>query len=248
MKKQEHSRVCHSIVRFLTLVFLICTCTLTVYPASFDSGYRSADEAKLLALDCLMNCAFSKEYNTDGKEGNSQPLVRWTDTIRIFVKGSPAEQDYQQLDSFIMELATHCPNIPNIRRVSSEDQANVTLTYCPLDQMGNYVPHYVDGNWGFFYYNYNEAHEIYKVQIAIASDVNSPESKHHLLMEELVGGLGLTNDHYDYSDSILYGEWTTTQQLSDLDWLMINMLYDPDLYPGISRSDAYSILYAKIIR
>ena len=60
--------------------------------------------------------------------------------------------------------------------------------------------------------------------------------------------LGLTNDHGLYSDSILYKEWTTVGQLSDVDWLMLNMLYDPDLSCGMSANQAYRILKEKITK
>ena len=54
----------------------------------------------------------------------------------------------------------------------------------------------------------------------------------HLIQEELVGALGLTNDHWDDKTSILYQGWTTTQSPSPLDWQMLNFLYSPLTHPG----------------
>ena len=160
--------------------------------------------------------------------------------------GGYSAEDDAWLNHFIMELATHCPNMPNVHRVYDRESANAVIYYCPLDQMSSHVTGYVEGNWGYFHYWYVNGGEINKIEIAIATDVNTTESKKHLLQEELIGGFGLSNDHFDYTDSILYGEWTTTQEPSDVDWLMLNMLYDPDLRIGMTASEAYDVLGSKI--
>ena len=245
MKTSSLSRHIRPLAFLLSLLILASVFTAPAFAAS-EFRYSSPEEAKYLALDCLMRCGFSSEYNPDGSLDSSRDLVRWTNTIKLYVGGQPTTEDMKQLDDFIMEIATHCPNVPNIRRVSDPGSANITLYYCPLDEMGNYVSNYVENNWGFFYFWYNGSGSIYKAELAIASDVNSPESKVHLMKEELVGALGLSNDHYQYSDSILYGEWTTTQELSDLDWLMLNMYYDPELPLFAGASHAYNLLEAKI--
>ena len=69
-----------------------------------------------------------------------------------------------------------------------------------------------------------------------------------MLREELTGLFGLGNDHELYADSILYQQWTTVGQLSDVDWLMLNMLYDPDLTCGMNATQAYKILMNKILQ
>ena len=103
------------------------------------------------------------------------------------------------------------------------------------------------GAYGFgMSYQYNGRHQIISGKIGIATDKNNRDSKRHLLREELTGLLGLTNDHELYADSILYQPWTTVGQLSDVDWLMLNMLYDPDLACGMSATQAYRILLDKI--
>ena len=63
--------------------------------------------------------------------------------------------------------------------------------------------------------------------IVIATDVTTQRDRNHLVQEELVGALGLTNDHWDDKTSILYQGWTTTQSPSPLDWQMLNFLYSP---------------------
>ena len=67
-------------------------------------------------------------------------------------------------------------------------------------------------------------------------------ARNHLLLEEITGGLGLANDIDTEKDSILYQPWTTTQQLSDLDWQLLNLLYDRRVTPGMDTETALRAL------
>lgn len=235
--------------RLLSALFVLTLliCAVPVRPAFADRNFSYTDvqDARLKALDCLMICGFTVEWNDAGTANAATTLTRWETPIRIFVTGSPSSDDLDQLNKFIMELATHCPNLPNISLVDSEREANVVFYYGPLDTLARHVDYYHEG-WGSFSYQYNGRHQIISGKIGIATDKNNRDSKRHLLREELTGLLGLTNDHDLYADSILYQPWTTVSQLSDVDWLMLNMLYDPDLACGMSATQAYRVLLDKI--
>ena len=232
----------------LALAFLLFAAPAGTSLADRMFSYSDAQDARLQALDCLMTCGFSAEWNSEGIFNAATALSRWEGPIRICLTGSPSSDDRQQLNQFIMEIATHCPNVPNIHLVNSEQDADVTIYYGPLNTLAQHVNYYHEGNWGAFSYHYNSRHVIVSGKVGIATDKNNAASKRHLLREELIGVLGLTNDHSMYSDSILYQEWTTVGQLSDVDWLMLNMLYDPDLSCNMSAAEARRILLEKIMR
>jgi len=63
----------------------------------------------------------------------------------------------------------------------------------------------------------------------------------HLIREELTQSLGLMDDSYAYPDSIFYQEWTATQEYSDIDRKLIEMLYLEETRPGMSREQVESI-------
>lgn len=232
----------------LALALLICCVPVCSAFAARNFTCTDVQDARLRALDCLMTCGFSVEWNDAGTANAATPLTRWETPIRICVTGSPSADDKDQLNKFIMELATHCPNMPNISLVASELEANVVIYYGPLNKLSQHVDYYHEGNWGAFSYQYNGNYEIVSGKVGIATDKNNRASKRHLLREELVGLFGLANDHEVYADSILYQQWTTVGQLSDVDWLMLNMIYDPDLSCGMSAGQAYRILMDKILQ
>ena len=79
-------------------------------------------------------------------------------------------------------------------------------------------------------------------EFGIATDVTDQKARNHLIQEEFIGALGLLNDHFLYSDSILYQPWTTVQQPSEVDWLMLNILYSPRLSPGMDKNKIHGVL------
>jgi hypothetical protein len=50
-----------------------------------------------------------------------------------------------------------------------------------------------------------------------------------------------------YADSIVYQPWTEVQELSEIDWLMLNMVYSPHVDSGMSYKEVYAVLYPTIV-
>lgn len=211
---------------------------------TYGDTYDTAAEARLLALECLEICGFSSEYGSDQRDA----LIRWDGRLYVQVKGSPTQQDREELQKFLTELGMRVPEMPSIFLTDRDDQANVTIYYAPLSELPDLIPGYVEGNWGFFYVWWTDAYQIYQGTIGIATDVTNQRQRNHLMREELVGALGLCNDHDLYEDSILYQPWTEVQTLSELDWLMLNMLYSPSVQPGMTYDEVYTIIENRYLR
>ena len=62
-----------------------------------------------------------------------------------------------------------------------------------------------------------------------------------------MNGLGLLNDHLLYSDSVIYQNYNNNMP-TEMDWLMLNMVYSSLLWPGVARAQAEEILLAEILR
>lgn len=201
-------------------------------------------ERRRQALYGFLDAAFSPEYAGDNRDF----LLRWTVPIRVSIAGDYTREEEAFFEEFLTSLnQAELDTFPGISRVHPDDIPNMVITYCPLQQMGNYVQGYVPGNWGMFYYYYKRGALVH-ADIAIATDVTSREDRQHLLLEEIVGALGLTNDIYTYSDSIIYQPWTTVQQLSDLDWLMLSYLYSDRLTLGMNAVQAYGRLLPTLVQ
>ena len=229
-----------SSVRKITAVFFVILAILCplLFPAGAEAFRYSDDTAAArAALALLRECAFIPEYG----DGTEQPLCRWEDEITVWAGGGPTREDLQALDAFLAELNRRLPGFPGIRRVRRDTDAAVRVWFVPGYMLSLYIEGYVEGNWGFFSFNHPGG-KIVSARIGIASDLTEQEDRNHLILEELVGALGLPGDHSRYSDSILYDGWTTSQSLSDVDWRMLDMLYSPVLSPGMLWPDARDAL------
>lgn len=222
-------------------VILACLALLVLFssPVSAERVFRPPNEeaAERLALSLLEQCAFHPEYGPEGE----QPLTRWEGEIRVWVGGKTTVEDLRTLDAFLAELSLRVNGLPPLRRVRQDQNANIRIWFVPGYLLKHYIEGYVEGNWGFFHVDHPRNVSI-SARIGIAEDLTEQEDRNHLILEELVGALGLPGDHEIYTDSILYQGWTTTQQLSDVDWRMLNMLYSPALSPGMTWAEAEQAL------
>lgn len=200
----------------------------TPAPAATPAATASADAS----TEYFLELAFSAEYGGDGI------LCRWEAPISIEVHGNPTREDLATLQALLDDFP-QVPGLPPVRRVAGG--GNVQLFFVPLEGLGNVVPGYVPGNWGFFYTLYDKG-VIHSAWVGIATDVTDQAQRNHLILEEMTQMLGLFSDSNRYEDSIFYGPWTQTQQLSSLDWEVLRLLYSARLKPGMTRSEARAAL------
>ncbi len=184
------------------------------------------------ALECLEHCAFTPEYGTAHNK-----LIRWASPLRISVNGDYTSEDLAALDRFIALLNDAVPHIPQVSRINS-GTGNITVWFGPLDETDSHVDGYQPDNWGYAHYYFDGRGVIYRGQVAIATDVTTQRERNHLIQEELFCLLGLTNDHNCRKDSIIYQRWTDVQAPNAIDWLMLQMVYNPAVSPGMDVSEA----------
>ncbi len=187
--------------------------------------------------EAFVIAAFTSEYGPSvGK------LRRWAKPIKIAVEGPATAEDLRTLDHFIALLNLRVNGLPKVSLAKGKEKANLTITYAPLDELPRIEKGYVPGNWGLFLYWWDGGYRINKARVLLATDVTTQEARNHLLLEEIVGLLGLANDIDSHPDSIIYQPWTTVQHLSELDWELLDLLYDSRLKPGMSLKQANKAL------
>ena len=229
-------RIEKKITAGLMVLLLVLICSVS--PADTVFSFSDEKTATRKALELFRLCAFYPEYGS----GKEEPLSRWEEEIRIWAGGGPSREDLRNLDVFLTELSEKVPGLPSVRRVRQDTDANIRLWFVPEYMLRYYLEEYVEGNKGFFHYKQTK-NRITSARIGIASDTTEQEERNHLILEELVGALGLPGDHTLYSDSILYDRWTLTPSLSEVDWRMLNFLYSPAVSPGMSWAEAQQALH-----
>ncbi len=222
-------------------VLTACGVLSPAAPVSLDPalGHSRAEEPhggpySPAALAYFATIALSSEY------GDGQGVVRkWGDDVRIAVHGDPNGEDLATLDAVLSDLNALIGTI-DISVVDSG--ANADLYFAPEDQFARIAPEYVPVNMGFFWTWWDDARTITRARILISTTGITQTERDHIIREEVTQSLGLMNDSYDDEASIFYQGWTQTTAYTALDADLIEMLYLPQVAPGMSANEAIAAL------
>jgi hypothetical protein len=195
-------------------------------------------------INYFLEVALKSEY------GNSQPMIKkWERDINIKVLGSPTPEDLRTLQSVIDELNTLVSGI-QLQIVSvAEGQnphvpgnsPNLEIYFVPESKFSHYEPNYQPLNYGFFWDWWNDDKVIQAGRIMISTVGITQQERSHLIREELTQSLGLMEDSEQYRDSIFYQGWTDTTHYAAIDKVLIEMLYRPEIRPGMTKSQVLKV-------
>ena len=185
-------------------------------------------------INYFQEVAFGSEFSD-----NSSIIRKWQGDLRIKVIGSPNSEDLKTLKTVISEINNLAFGI-NLKIV--DNQPNVKIHFVPVSEFGRYEPNYQAGNYGYAWINWKQDNTIHSANILITTTGVNQKERSHLIREELTQSLGLLKDSYQHKNSIFYQPWTDTNQYSQLDETVIQMLYRPEIRPGMTRSQVMSFL------
>ncbi|MDO5016204.1 MAG: DUF2927 domain-containing protein [Eubacteriales bacterium] len=173
-------------------------------------------------------------------------VKKWDFPVNVYLdfENGPNDKVVEAMDRIVMQLNS-LELLPEITWSDDpETDYNVHIVVAALDELVYIMPSAPPGNWGFFlyYWTNNPQYQITSADIGIADDVNKDYHMVHLLQEEFVQSLGLINDGELYADSIFNQAWGHIQYPGELDWLLIEMHYRPEIKPGMPMDEALDIL------
>lgn len=121
---------------------------------------------------------------------------------------------------------------------------NIFIYLGEMHELAALIPNIQPGNWGFFNYWWADdpQYKINMSKIIVATDLTTLDTARHLLQEELIQSLGLINDSFKYKDSIFQQDWGHIQYPGELDWLLLEFHYHPEIKPGMPMDEALAIL------
>jgi hypothetical protein len=154
-------------------------------------------------------------------------ISQWTSDVKIFVKGDKRDYLMDELNRIVSELNEIIDPI-DIVIVDNEDESNYQILFGSEHDYNNFKPgskEHTPHNWGLFIINSGKEIKRGTMYVDIYR-CESIEGQKHLLREELTQSLGLTNDAFDYPESIFYQKWTETTEYAPIDRKLIDMLYN----------------------
>ena len=190
-------------------------------------------------ISYFMEIALGAEFSENDFSENSNIIRKWQGDLRIKVIGSPTSEDLKTLRTVINQINNLASGI-ELKIV--DDRPNVKIHFVPVSEFSRYEPNYQPGNYGYAWTNCNENNIIYSANILITTTGVNQKERSHLIREELTQSLGLLKDSYKYENSIFYQPWTDTYEYSQLDKTVIQILYRPEIRPGMTKSQVMNFL------
>lgn len=165
--------------------------------------------------------------------GDSSLLQRWAEPIYYVLHGTPTDADLEIFHRFCDELNS-IYGFPGIfpAREDMPQLTNLNIHFCTeaemLDILGeNFVG--CDGGVTFWY---NGINEINDAVICYRTDIDQ-EVRNSVILEEIYNGLGPVQDTWLRQESLIYAGYSTPQWMTNIDKVILQLLYHPDLACGM---------------
>lgn len=173
--------------------------------------------------------------------GDPTRLQKWTAPIRYTVFGSPTEEDTAVLTGFVQWLNT-IEGFPGIGEAEDVQEQNIRIYFCDLEEMRTLMGENfagMDGAVTFWY----EDNVIYDGIICIRNDLHQ-QLRNSVILEEIYNCLGPIQDTFLREDSIIYAGYSEPQSLTEVDKLILQLLYHPVMECGMNAGECEILIRA----
>ena len=171
--------------------------------------------------------------------GNATLLQKWAEPIRYQINGDPTQEDLAVVESFARWLNT-IQGFPGIYESQDPLEVNLQIYFCSQEEMVERMGQQYSGMDGGVTFWYSD-NRIYDATICIRSDMDQ-YLRNSVILEEIYNGLGPVQDTALRPDSIIYSEFSEPQQLTDIDELLLKLLYDPRLDYGMDAQQCEEVI------
>lgn len=202
--------------------------------ANLDPNFVAA------ALEYFPTIAGRAEYDDEG----SNMVRKWeTETMTVKIEGDATEEDIAAVKHTIAWL-NDIPGVPEITLVEDEKaDTDSKFLFMPFKDLQKTLD-YDTRDWGIFFvwWDSDDKPTINHSTIGISTDVTDQEARTHLIHEEFIQSFGLMADSFVYPDSIFQQRWTTVPHPNQMDALIAEMLYRPEVKVGMTMDEAMEAL------
>lgn len=172
--------------------------------------------------------AFSNEFGGAYRRGR---IVRWDGPIRVRLEGRNPHRYRDEVQAQLDELARLSGlSIELVTWASIYNPPNMVISFS--NRRGART---LDPDAPCLTLIYDRGYVIRRVEIHISPD--DPRQRRHCIAEEITQALGLADDSTVLRDSI-FNDASRQQELAPWDTIMVRVLYDPSIRPGMTRDQA----------
>ena len=177
------------------------------------------------------------EYSTG--VGDPSRVQKWCEVISYEVRGDCTQEDMEMLEGFAQWL-NGIEGFPGMYVAQEDQYVNLQIRFCAGAEIPNILGNdyrNVDGGVRFWY----REDRIYDATICYSTDV-SQFVRNSVILEEIFNGLGPVQDTMLRLDSIIYQQYSQPQDLTLEDWLLLRLLYHPDMLCGMDAAQCEAVI------
>ena len=191
-------------------------------------------------LEYFNEVVLDVEYS-DGT-GDVSLVQKWTGPLIYRIYGIPTDEDWAML-SLLFEQLNRVPGFPGIYAAEPGETENLKIGFFDPEGFTKQFSEMLRGEDAFgatqFWY-YTDTNELYEAQIGYRIDLEQTV-RSSVLLEEIINTIGIT-DTTLRTDSIVYQYSNDNLRLSDMDWLIVKLLYNPAIKCGMDKEACAAVI------
>ena len=171
---------------------------------------------------------------------SSKLLQKWKAPITYEIYGEATEEDREKIASFAAELC-EIEGFPGM--YEAHKFPNLKIFFCPYEEFASHVGDFANNELldGAVTFWYDDVGNIYDAVICYRTEIEQ-NLRNSVIIEEIYNGLGPIQDTVLREDSIIYQYYTEAQEMSDIDLLLLKILYSPELECGMNAEECAEII------
>ena len=172
--------------------------------------------------------------------GNPQLLQKWNRVIRYSLQGDYTDEDLAVLKGFV-DWLNSIPGFPGMEQIDDSMLANMRIHFCTQQQLVDILGSNFYGMDGGVTFWYTGDNAIYDAVICYRKDMGQ-YVRNSVILEEIYNGLGPVQDTRLREDSIIYQGYSEPQALTEIDELILKLLYHPEMRCGMDRAACEAVI------
>ena len=172
--------------------------------------------------------------------GNATLVQKWNDPVRYLLIGAPTEADRAAVAAMASSM-NGISGFPGMYEVSDPGSANLEIHFVSEDEMISILGDNFYGCDGGVTFWWNGDQQIYKATICIRTDLDQ-YVRNSVIMEEIYNGLGPIQDTELRSDSLIWSGYSTPQSMTQVDMLIMKLLYHPNIRCGMNAQQCEKVI------
>ena len=172
--------------------------------------------------------------------GNASLVQKWNDSVRYLLIGAPTEEDRAAVAAMASSM-NGISGFPGMYEVSDPGSANLEIHFVSADEMIHILGDNFYGCDGGVTIWWNGDQQIYKATICIRTDLDQ-YVRNSVIMEEIYNGLGPIQDTNLRSDSLIWSGYSTPQGMTQVDMLIMKLLYHPNIRCGMNAQQCEKVI------